>query len=143
MPSLLDVINKIEPSPLYRAARESVAISRLGSGPSNLNRCQEWGAPRVPVITVSGGGDYGARELKEGELNTKKEWTAETLVKMEAGSLKRVRLDLEEASHLGPHSARLSKRRRMLAEDKDKDLDLVVTGPSTQPEEQIGPNLAP
>ena len=85
MPSLLAVIDRIEPSPLYRAARESVAISRLGMGPSNLNRCQEWGAPRVPVITLRGGGDDGSRELKEGELNERKEWTAETLGRMETG----------------------------------------------------------
>ena len=56
-PEMLAVVDKLEPSALYRAARESVKISKLPQGPTNMNHCQEWGAPRVPVVSVMGRGD--------------------------------------------------------------------------------------
>ena len=48
-PRVLSVINKIEPKPLQRAARESILIASLPPGPENLNRCQEWGSHRVVI----------------------------------------------------------------------------------------------
>ena len=116
VPSMLAVIDRIEPSPLYRAARESVVIARLGSGPSNLNRCQEWGAPRVPVITVRGGeaDEDGSKELTSGAMNDRKEWTKETLARIETGGMKRVKLELDESSHIGPLNCRATKKRRIM-----------------------------
>ena len=42
---------------MYRAIRESVQISGVEDGPNKLNRCNEWGAPRVPVLIARGGDD--------------------------------------------------------------------------------------
>ena len=44
-PNILSLIQTVEPSALYRAARESVMIAKQTQGPTNLNRCTEWGAP--------------------------------------------------------------------------------------------------
>ena len=90
-----------------------------------MNRCQEWGAPRVPVVTVRGGGGEGndrdgARELVHGELNTRDEWMRMMLEKMETGSMKRVLLELDDSSEIGPHSTIKAKKIRLMEQDQDE-----------------------
>ena len=53
-PTYLSLISSIEPRLMYRAVREAVQIGQQPPGPSNLNRCMEWGAPRVPILTTVG-----------------------------------------------------------------------------------------
>ena len=65
-PNILHVIKSIEPRPLYRAIRESVAISCQQGDPGDMNRCQEWGAPRVPILKVSGG-TQNPQQLGQGD----------------------------------------------------------------------------
>ena len=54
--SFCTMIKSIESRPLYRAVREAVLIAQMPQGHQNLNRCQEWGMPHIPVLTVIGGG---------------------------------------------------------------------------------------
>ena len=77
-------INSLDPKPLYRAVRESVAISSLPLGPDNLNRCQEWGAPRVPILSVTGG-DEASRPCVPGRDNLRPDWTKDTMDKIKEG----------------------------------------------------------
>ena len=156
-PDMLAIVDKLEPSALYRAARESVKIAKLPEGPTNMNRCQEWGAPRVPVVSVMGGGDDpdldGDREdgetgvrrrsayAKPGANNPRLEWTAEMMLKVKEGSIKRVKLvsawdkDKDNGNvddilgQRNDHTQPATKRRRM---DLGLDLDdggndIVVT----------------
>ena len=51
-PRFVATIGSLEATPLYSVVRESVNISCLPAGQGNLNRCQEWGCPRIPIITV-------------------------------------------------------------------------------------------
>ena len=68
-PQILSVIDNIEPRALYRTVRESVRISNMGQGKGNLNRCQEWGTPRIPILTTKGGDNSGTNL---GETNEKR-----------------------------------------------------------------------
>ena len=87
-PKFVLTISSIEPRPLYRAVRESVKISTQSPGPGN--RCQEWGAPRVPILAVSGGDQpWGGLPGKD---NPHPSWTEDTMSKVKSGALKRVRL---------------------------------------------------
>ena len=54
-PNFLSLINRIKPRPLYRAVCEAIQIAKMPAGPENINHCQEWGTPRVPILTVTGG----------------------------------------------------------------------------------------
>ena len=54
-PKFLAVVRNTEPRALYRIVRESVMIGGQPFGPQNMNRCQEWGVPRVPVLSSLGG----------------------------------------------------------------------------------------
>ena len=83
--------------PLYRAVRESVEIGALPPGPENLNRCQEWGAPRVPILAVNGGDEEieandHARTQGRTTTNWRSEWSAKVLDDIKNGGVKRVRL---------------------------------------------------
>ena len=89
-PTYLFTIGTVEPRPLHRAVRESVEIAMLPQGIENMNRCQEWGAPRVPILTASGG-DKPARNIPAG-LNDRPGWTKTTMDDIKEGRLKRVRL---------------------------------------------------
>ena len=96
-PRFIHTITQIEPKPLYRAVRESVQIGGQPFGPNNLNRCQEWGAPRVPILSVAGGDEvWGPVPGKE---NPRPTWTAETMEMVRSGTLKRVRLQPEDWRH--------------------------------------------
>ena len=80
-PEVIFLIDTIEPRALYRAVIESVKIANMIDGPTKMNRCNEWGAPRVPVITVSGGDEDRDNILTTGSHNERKEWTAGSLRK--------------------------------------------------------------
>ena len=54
-PRFIAVITRVEPRALYRACREAVRIANQPAGPRDLNRCMEWGNPRVPVLVAKGG----------------------------------------------------------------------------------------
>ena len=83
-------IGTIESRPLYRVVRESVEIGAQPMGPENMNRCQEWGAPRVPILSVLGGD--GGRPVHPGVHNKDPEWTKLTLESINVGGIKRVQL---------------------------------------------------
>ena len=72
-PNYLSLIDTIEPRPLYRAIRESVQISSVDPGPLRLNRCQEWEAPRIPILTATGGD--GPPQRTRPDVNLRPEWT--------------------------------------------------------------------
>ena len=94
-PKFVTVIGSIEPRPLYRAIRESVSIANLPAGKENLNRCQEWGRPRVPIMTLSGGDQEqgsGRGAPSVSSTNPDPEWTRTILDKIETQGLKRVKL---------------------------------------------------
>ena len=126
-PQVLYMIKAVEPKPLYRAVRESVAISLQPGGDANLNRCQEWGAPRVPILTAQGGDkgqECGDREDRVGP-NPNLRWAKMILEEVEMGVRKRVKLwDSREQMELemsgsgpttteeGPRGPPASKRRR-------------------------------
>ena len=76
-PNYIFTTAAVEPRPLYRAVRESVQIGSQPWGPDNLNRCQEWGVPRVPILSVLGG-DVGV-PVKPGRDNPRPGWTADTM----------------------------------------------------------------
>ena len=90
MPTFLFAISTVEPRPLHRAIRESVEISMLPVGIENMNHCQEWGAPRVPILTAQGG-DLTVKGLPPG-LNERVEWSRTTFEEIRDGRMKRVRL---------------------------------------------------
>ena len=89
-PSMAATIEQIEPRPLYRAVREAVKISQLPADSRNMNKCQEWGQPRVPVLAVTGG-DRPGHWIEEGIDNPRKAWTEEIMMEISAGTKKRVR----------------------------------------------------
>ena len=92
-PKVLYVVKDIEPRPLYRAVRESVAITKQPLSESNLNRCQEWGAPRVPILTVRGGDvGEGDQEDRVGP-NPNPDWSRKVLEEVGLGTRKRVKWD--------------------------------------------------
>ena len=88
-PEVIYLIDKIEPRPLYRIVRESVKIANMPTGPERMNRCNEWGAPRVPVLTVQGGDNNNG--FKTGEFNPRMDWTTSMNKRIEEGNLKRIR----------------------------------------------------
>ena len=75
---------------MYRAVREAVQIGHQPPGPSNINRCMEWGNPRVPILTTVGAFDIrpppppmnpcaawskvGLDQVKEGKVKRIKYW---------------------------------------------------------------------
>ena len=128
LPGIHYVIQALEPSALYRAARESTMIAKQVPGPTNLNRCMEWGAPRVPVMSVTGGD--AARSVQSGLNNPNIEWTRTTMEKVESGSLKRVALwtrDQDQKVQCPTMSAPSSKRQKIMSQSEDQDLDTAAT----------------
>ena len=91
-PRFLYTVGSVEPRPLYRAVRESMEIGSLPPGPENLNRCQEWGTPRVPILSVTGGDEHNNSYMVSGEMNDRMEWTHKTMESVRAGTMKIVRL---------------------------------------------------
>ena len=89
-PNYIALIVALEQSPLYRAVRESVQIASIPLGKGNINRCGEWGAPRVPVLHVDGGGDRWMDGGMDPVPNPRPEWTREILSKMKEGQVKRI-----------------------------------------------------
>ena len=85
-PRVLASLTKIEHRPMYRAIREAVAISNMGSSGANLNRCGEWGTKRLPTLHVTGGDEDIATN------NPNPEWSRNMLERIREGGVKRVRL---------------------------------------------------
>ena len=92
-PHYTSIITNIEPSPLYIAVREACQIASNKPGLGNINRCQEWGQPQVPVLWVQGGDpDPGDGAQAGGEpCNPRPEWTASVLDRLKQGTLKRIK----------------------------------------------------
>ena len=72
----------------------SAAISNQPGTLGNMNRCQEWGAPRVPILTVRGGDQdpTSVATWKTGDRNPCPIWSEQQLQEIDQGSRKRVRL---------------------------------------------------
>ena len=88
------VLKSIEPPPLYKAVREAVLISMQPDGPLNLNRCMEWGNPRVPILSVEGG------DREEQIKNPRPDWSKRMIENKRQGTQKRVRYwDDDKAIH--------------------------------------------
>ena len=84
-------INCIEPRAMYRSVKESVEIARMGQGPNTMNRCHEWGAPRVPVLNVAGGDEGWALSWgSNGQEVPREQWARDTMDRVQSGTLKRI-----------------------------------------------------
>ena len=90
-PNFLSIVSDIEPRPLYRIVCESVKIGGLPHGPQNMNQCQEWGMPCVPVLS-SLGGDPDPDHRLPADPGTKSEWSVRILKDILESGLKRVKL---------------------------------------------------
>ena len=137
-PHYLGLINQVENRPLYRVVRESVQISMMAPGIPNINRCQEWGAPRVPVLSAVGG---DSEENKQQNLNPRPLWSRDQLEKIKNGQIKRIKY-WDEAIQPGqdpvstqanPASQRPCKRPRT---DQDPGPDLEAEGHAAVPGEE-------
>ena len=137
-PNYLSLISHIEDKPLYRAIRESVRISSMAEGPGKLNRCNEWGAPRVPVLTARGGDGELHNQQKITVSNPRPAWTKAITEGIERGTCKRIRYwtgqdnDVEDLATSqdpqGPTTTKVPSRKR-----------LRMLGPGEEPLEQLGP----
>ena len=87
-PNYTAMIHTVEPRPLYRAVREAVQIGQQPLGPSNINRCMEWGTPRVPVLAMVGSMDH---RVHPPTTNPRPEWSQSTLDQIRGGSTKRIK----------------------------------------------------
>ena len=108
-PHYLAVIGTLEPKPLQRAVREACNIARQPAGACNLNRCMEWGCPRVPVLNVTGGDKmreetqvcHSLSHRPQTVPNPRPDWSMKMLQILKEGRTKRVRLtDQEDATTL-------------------------------------------
>ena len=86
-PHYLALVNAVESHPLYRAVREAVQIAQMPRGPQSLNKCQEWGAPRVPVLQVVG----GDVDTPGPAPNPRPDWSRQTLDMVSNGQIKRIK----------------------------------------------------
>ena len=136
-PDFLAVVSRVEPSALYRACREAVQIANQPAGLRNINRCMEWGSPRVPVLVAEGGdpGDGG----DDGVIpaNPRPYWSKEMLMMIKEGTIKRVRIwtgeNPDEREGSGEQERSLQptpkRRKRTKCQDKDKEKVLEAWGP--------------
>ena len=117
-PNYIFTTAAVEPRPLYRAVRESVQIGSQPWGPDNLNRCQEWGVPRVPILSVLGG-DVGV-PVKPGRDNPRPGWTADTMTSIGTRpGFKRVKL--------------LTKEELLLEQEQAQEPGVAQPNPSKRP----------
>ena len=86
-PQYLGLIHQIEPKALYRVVHESVLISMMAPGITNINRCQEWGAPRVPVLSAAGGDPEDVTAIS---MNPRLLWSRTRLDKIKNKQLKQI-----------------------------------------------------
>ena len=130
-PAFLAVITRVEPNALYRACRESVQIANQPTGPRNMNRCQEWGKPRVPILVATGGD--GMEESKEPWPNPRPEWSTAVLERLKEGRLKRIKywygelgvlVDVEDHQHA--RMPRSKKQRRDQDHEHGSDMGLTA-----------------
>ena len=91
-PDFLAVVSRVEPSALYRACREAVQIANQPAGLRNINRCMEWGSPRVPVLVAEGGDPGDGGEDGVIPANPRPDWSKDMLMMIKEGTIKRVRL---------------------------------------------------
>ena len=90
-PRMTALIDQVESRPLYRTVREAVKISLLPGDSRNFNQCLEWGQPRVPVLTATGGDPESSEVIREGDRNPRREWTKQIMTEITEGRKKRVR----------------------------------------------------
>ena len=112
-PHVTFLLDRVEGRPLYSLVRESVLISNMPAGPERMNRCMEWGAPRVPVLSVAGG---DGPQQHPGEHNPRAEWTRNTMRQIDTGAIKRIRYWSQEDTHLD-HEQPEPKPKRMRIEN--------------------------
>ena len=140
------VITKVEASALYRVCRKAVQISNMPGDSRNMNRCMEWGAPRVPVLAARGG-DHGPGEGENREPgpNPRPDWSNNTLPMIKEGKLKRIRFWEQQEKDTGdPGSIHVQKPQKRLRldvnpEDGEGAGDVVATG--HERETGVGPDL--
>ena len=125
-PQVLYVTRSIQPKALYRAVVESVMIAGQPAGPRNLNRCQEWGAPRVPILGVSGGGGLGNDNIPQAAQNPYPDWSMRQMEAIRTQGVKRVKLwdkakdKSETGLDPGPDHDRVGQEDRMNNDDRDQ-----------------------
>ena len=72
-------------------------IGGLPHGPQNMNRCQERGMPRIPVLSSMGGDEAPKPQVTTGANNPYPGWSLKVLKDISESNLRRVRLwDQEE-----------------------------------------------
>ena len=95
----------------------------------NINRCSEWGAPRVPAIHVEGGDDW---TQGSNIINPRPTWSKETMSRVKDGQVKRIQYWTEEEPNedvdhdvdLGRHDdQKPSKRARMSGDSSGGEID--------------------
>ena len=123
-PEIAYLIDDIEGRALYRAVKEAVKIANMGDGPLSMNRCGEWGAPRVPILTVLGGDPEERQMLIPGAHNPRQEWSTMTMEKIQSGSMKRIvywdpEETIEETNP--PTSNPVQHRHKRRRRDKEND----------------------
>ena len=93
-PLFLATIGNIEQHPLYRMVCESVRIAGLPLGIGNMNWCQEWGNPHVPVFSTRDNAldqGYVTTTVVSPE-NPNPDWTREMLTLIKDGGVKTIKL---------------------------------------------------
>ena len=102
-PHFLALVNAIESQPLYRAVCEAVQIAQMPAGPQSLNKCQEWGAPWVPVLQVVGGDEDSPGPAP----NLLPDWSKSTLDQNNNGQIKWIKYwdkNSDTIKEVGPES---------------------------------------
>ena len=83
------------------SVREAVQISMMPwGGVQKLNRCMEWGQPRIPVLSATGGDDDPPGG---GVINPRPDWSRTVMEKIREGNMKRIKYwvpddDVEEVN---------------------------------------------
>ena len=126
------VTTRVEPSALYRACREAVQIANQPAGFRNLNRCSEWGSPRVPVLVPTGGDTDDDGATKSLAPNPRPSWSAETLQSIKDGKLKRVMFWTPGELGSSVQQQPKPKRRRKNQDDLMKGKLSAGGGPGTK-----------
>ena len=111
--------------------RESVQISEMPEGLTRLNRCQEWGAPRVPVLSAQGG---DGPEVVLPSKNPRPEWTQRILSEIADGGCKILRYWTESEDDSVNNDVG-----NKLGPDHDDDVDVDTNEVGSNPEEQPAP----
>ena len=129
-PHYLSLIHTVESRPLYRAVRESVQIGQQPRGPCNINRCNEWGTPRIPILSVVGGDVEGQGSV----TNPRPTWSEETMANIREGKVKRVRYWVEEEQDkVDGQQNKTNKDSSHMGSNDNNETSIVIEDSRAQP----------